>query len=74
MTIIQLNPCMPLMTPKGSALCHFLIDEGVEHNLLWVCFQDDSGECWSWANPDVRACKNITMGRLLDNAVSKANN
>ena len=26
------------------ALAHFLIDYGPEHDLMWVCFQDDSGE------------------------------
>ena len=61
--MIQLNPPIPLLTPKGKALAHFLIDMGAEHDLVWVCFQDDSGECWSWNNKDIRAQKNITMGR-----------
>ena len=66
MTVTQLNPPLPLTTPKGSALAHFLIDYGPEADLIWVCFQDDSGECWSWANPEIRAQKNVTMGRRLD--------
>lgn len=65
MTVTQLDPPIPLMTPKGSALAHVLIDYGAEHDLIWVCFQDDSGECWSWANPEIRAQKNVTMGRVL---------
>ncbi len=61
--ITQLNPPIPLDTPKGAAIAHFLIDYGPESNLLWVCFQDDSRECWTWSNSDVRAQKNITLGR-----------
>ncbi len=61
--MIQLNPPLPVITPKGPALAHFLIDYGPEHSILWVCFQDEGGECWTWRNPDIRAQKNITMGR-----------
>lgn len=60
--MLQLDPPLPVDTPKGKALAHVLIDPGVEHDLLWVCFQDD-GECWTWRNPEIRAQKNITMGR-----------
>lgn len=72
MSVTQLNPPIPLMTPKGSALAHMVIDYGAEHDLLWVCFQDDSGECWSWANPEIRAQKNITMGRVMNKKVTSA--
>jgi hypothetical protein len=64
--LIQINPPLPLTTPKGEALAHFIIDYGAEHDLIWVCFQNDTGECWSWSNKDVRAVKNVTMGRPLD--------
>jgi len=62
-SVIQLNPPVPLMTPKGEALAHFVIDYGPEFDLLWVCFQDETGECWTWSNPDVRGPKNTTMHR-----------
>ena len=61
--MLQLNPPIPLDTPKGPALAHLVIDYGPEHNLLWVCFDDANGECWTWDNSKVRAQKNITMGR-----------
>jgi hypothetical protein len=61
--ILQLNSPIPVTTPKGTALAHFLIDEGTEHDLKWVCFQDNTGECWTWKNRDIRAQKNITQGR-----------
>ncbi len=62
--MIQLNPPIPLSTPRGNGLAHFVIDYGPEHNLIWTVFLDDSGECWSFSNPEIRAQKNITMGRL----------
>ena len=64
--LIQLNPPLPIQTPKGSAVAHFLIDYGIEHNLMWVCFQDSTGECWTWDSKDIRAQKNITIGRTLE--------
>lgn len=61
--MLQLNPPMPLITPKGTALAHFLIDRGIEHDLEWICVIDDTGECWTYRNPDIRFQKNITWGR-----------
>ena len=61
--IHQLNPPMWLDTPKGIALCHFLIDYGPEHDLLWVCFNDSDGQCWTWPNPKITIVKNISLGR-----------
>lgn len=61
--ILQLNPPIPLTTPNGPALAHFLIDEGPESDLKWVCFQEFTGECWTWSNRMIRAQKNITQGR-----------
>lgn len=61
--ILQLDPPIPLETPRGKALAHFLIDYGAEHHLLWVCFQDETGECWTWPNPQVRGQANPSMGR-----------
>lgn len=64
--ILQLNPPLPLDTPKGPALAHFLIDYGPEYNLMWVCFNDSNGECWTWQNTEIRAQKNITLNRVCD--------
>lgn len=64
MTITRIDPPLPLLTPKGKAMAHFLIDYGVEHDLCWVCFQDDTGECWTWKNSVIRLQNNITAGRI----------
>lgn len=63
--IKQLDPPIPLLTPKGEGLAHLVIDYGPEHNLLWVVFLDDTGECWTYQNSDIRAQQNITMGRKI---------
>jgi hypothetical protein len=61
--ITQLDPPLPLETPKGSGLAHFVIDYGPEADLIWVVFMDKDGACWSVPNPDVRMSFNWTMGR-----------
>lgn len=61
--ILQLNPPLPMISPKGKCLCVALIDYGIEYNIHWVCIQDDTGECWTWSNPEIRGQKNTTYGR-----------
>lgn len=63
--ILQLNPPLPLDTPRGKGLAHLVIDYGVEADLIWVVFLDGTGECWSYRNQDVKIQKNITIGRTL---------
>lgn len=62
----RINPPIPLNTPKGLGLAHFVIDDGPENDLVWVVFQDETGEIWCWPNHRVRAQKNITLGRLVN--------
>lgn len=64
--LLQLNPPIPLDTPKGKALAWMCIDYGAEHNLMWVCAIDATGEIWTFSNPEVRAQTNVTMGRKAD--------
>jgi hypothetical protein len=61
--IKQLNPTIPLETPKGKGFAHFLIDYSQEHNLLWVVFIDDTRECWTFTNQEIRIQKNATLQR-----------
>jgi hypothetical protein len=62
--LTQLNPPLPLFTPKGKAWAHLVIDYGPEADLMWVCFQDQDGACWTWCNRDVRIQANATLGRV----------
>jgi hypothetical protein len=67
MGIKQCVPPIPVYIPdKGKGLAHFVIDYGIEDNLYWVVFMDDTGECWTFPNPKIRAQRNITYGRTLD--------
>jgi hypothetical protein len=61
--ITQLNPPLPMETPKGGGWAHFMIDYGPESALLWVVFMDADGACWTVPNPEVRMGFNWTMGR-----------
>jgi hypothetical protein len=64
--IIQLNPPVPMNTPKGFGYANFLIDRGMEFDNEWIVFQDNC-EIWSWKNSEVRLGKNITFGRQENN-------
>jgi len=61
--LIQLNPTIPLTTPKGDGLAVALIDYGEDHDLKWVVIQDVTCEIWTWNNDTVRGVKNITQNR-----------
>lgn len=61
--LLQLNPALPLKTPKGKGWAHFLIDYSQEHNLLWVIFLEENGECWTFPNSEVRMVPNLSLGR-----------
>jgi hypothetical protein len=65
-SILQLDPPLPLITPKGNGWAHIVIDYGMESSLCWVCFIDETGECWTFPNAKVRMQKNITLGREGD--------
>lgn len=62
----QLNPPLPVFiaSKNESALAHGVIDYGPESHLMWVCFLDRSGECWTVANPDIRIQWNPSLGRV----------
>ena len=61
--LTQLNPPLPMHTPHGDGIAHFVIDYGPEADLLWVVFMDADGACWSVPNPEVRLQFNWSMGR-----------
>ena len=61
--MIQLNPPIPLITSKGNGWAFFLIDRSQEHDLEWVVFLDNTGECWTFNNSQVKIRNNYTMKR-----------
>jgi hypothetical protein len=58
--ILQLDPTIPVDTPKGKGQAAFLIDYGPEQDLFWVTFLDANRECWTFKNRDIRAQINLT--------------
>lgn len=62
-SMLQLDPPLPLNTPKGEGIAHVLIDYGPESDLYWTVFITATGEIWTFSNRDVRASKNVTLGR-----------
>jgi len=62
--MIQLNPPLPVITPKGKAFAHFIVDYGTKCDLMWVCFQNKTIEFCTWSNKNMlKADKNITIGK-----------
>jgi hypothetical protein len=65
-TLLQLNPPIPLRTPRGEGLAVLVIDYGPDHDLWWTVILTKgahAGEIWTYANPDVRGVENVTLGR-----------
>ena len=61
--ILQLQPPIPVVTPMGDAIAHLVIDYSIEHSIHWVVFMEDTGQCWTLPNEQIRAQRNITLGR-----------
>lgn len=64
--ILQLDPPIWMETPRGLGLAMFLQDTGVEGNMTWgvgITEGSHAGEIWWVENPEVRLCKNWTIGR-----------
>lgn len=64
--LLQLNPSIPLDTPKGKGQAIVLIDYGPEFDLMWTVIIDKTLEIWTFPNPQVRGLQNITLGRVKD--------
>jgi hypothetical protein len=62
--MLQLNPPLPMNTPKGEGFAHVLIDYGPETDLYWTVIITETGEIWTFSNREIRASKNITLGRV----------
>jgi hypothetical protein len=68
--MMQLDPPLPVDTPRGPAYAHLVIDYSQEHYVLFVCFLCDTGECWVLPNRDVKLQQNLTMGVRAPKAVA----
>ena len=68
--LIQLDPPLPLDTSKGRGWAHALIDYSQEHDLLWVVFLNENGECWTLPNSEIRMVNNLSLGRYGTNPLA----
>jgi len=64
--MLQLSPELPFWHEPSAQLCFafLVIDYTPDHDLLWVCKMQNSGEIWCVANKELRAVENISLGRL----------
>lgn len=60
--ILQLDPTIPVFTPKGEGYAVALIDYSQEHTTLWKVILD-TGEVWDFPQSEVRGCWNYSMER-----------
>jgi hypothetical protein len=67
--MLQLTPPIPVTCPRGKGYAHVLIDYSQEHDLLWVVFIDETRECWTYRNQDIRIQGNITLGRTSEQTI-----
>ena len=63
--ILQLDPQIPMTTPKGDGFAILALDYSQDHNLIWVVADDATGEVWAWSNSEIRMQANVTFGRPL---------
>lgn len=61
--IVQLDPPIPVDTPKGPGFCVAWIDYSQEHDTLWKVCITATGEFWDVPQSQVRGVKNVSMGR-----------
>ena|SRR5437867_6909113 len=52
--------------PDSAGVAHLVIDYGLEFNLMWVVFLDDTGECWAFDIPRSAPCRMSATRRGAD--------
>ncbi len=65
-SLLQLDPPIPMRTPKGEGIATLVIDYGPDYDLLWtviVTKGEHAGEIWTYPNHQVRGVENVSLGR-----------
>lgn len=60
----QLNPTIPVDTPKGRGYAIWREGMSQEHETLWTVVLDETGQFWDMPQSQIRALRNYSMGRL----------
>lgn len=66
MILHELQQVIWLDTPKGLCLAKFLVDRGIDSDLEWITFHNETGQVLSFDNSDVLVCKSFTLARRTD--------
>lgn len=66
--ILQLNPRIPMRTPKGPGEAIIFRDPGPDHDDLWTVLLRNN-EVWTFKNSEIRGVENLTDGRLAGDSV-----
>ena len=61
MEVIQLNPELWMMTPKGEGLAFLVTDYGLDHNKIFTIMLNH-GEILDFDLRDCRRCENPSFG------------
>lgn len=61
--ILQLEPHLPLETPRGPGRAFLVLDYGAEEDLIYAVILDESREIWCFRNRKVKALPNETFDR-----------
>lgn len=63
MVIYEPRQPLEVETPKGRGRVWLVTDYGTETEKLFAVVMNETGEIWEFTNRDIRATKNLTMGR-----------
>jgi hypothetical protein len=61
-TIHEPSGPIEVHTPRGKGVVMFVIDYSVNGNLYWVVNLYETGECWTFRNPEIRFVWNESAG------------
>jgi len=61
--MLQLNPEIWVMTPKGEGLAFLVTDYGLDHNKVFSVLLQ-SGDVLDFDLKDIRRCENATYGLI----------
>ena len=64
MTMLQLNPPIPVTCAKGNGHAMVVLDYSQEHDSLFLVALDETGELWWLPNSQIRMQKNISLNRI----------
>lgn len=65
--ILQLNPQIPVITPKGTGYAWLITRYSQEHHLIWSVILDEDGTNWEFENPEIKVQWNYTLNRRSKN-------